>query len=58
MACRTASFFMAPLASGLCRLNTMYGKVLLHGQMWNFGLLLASIPGMEAGSNAVSWTRS
>src|SRR6516162_4874232 len=58
MASRTFRFFMAPPESGLCRLNTRYGNVLLHGQMWNLGLLLASMAGMDAGSKLTSWTRS
>ena len=41
---------MAPLASGLRRLNTMYGKVVDHGQMWKFGHALdATSCGIDAG---------
>src|SRR5579863_2477243 len=53
-ACRTSSLPAAPFASGLRGLNTMYGKVVDHGQMWKLDAFDATSCGMDAGLIGVS----
>ena len=46
---RTSSFCMAPFASGLRRLNTMYGKVVEYAQITKLGAFDAIRDGIDAG---------
>ena len=54
IAWRTSSLPAAPFASGLRRLNTVYGKVVDHGQMWKLEAFDAIRDGIDAGLIGVS----
>ena len=51
---RTSSLPAAPFASGLRRLNTMYGKVVDYGQIVKLGAFDATRDGIDAGLIGVS----
>src|ERR1700733_12697004 len=51
---RTSSLLAAPLASGLRRLNTMYGYVVDQGQTWKLESPEDSSPGIDDGLTGVS----
>ena len=51
---RTSSLPAAPFASGLRRLNTMYGKVVEYGQISKLGAFDATRDGIDAGLIGVS----
>ena len=54
MACRTSSLPAAPFASGLRRLNAMYGNRSESGQIMKLGTLEATSDGIDDGLIGVS----